>query len=618
MSTTTITGTTTLGVSLTSTAVLNETVANYGTINTAPTMEADGVFFSSSGEVINGSASDTAALIESDYFGIQIPGPVGSVDNFGTILAPSGGLAGVNLGDVSAANIVNGTTTDHSALIYGAFGGVVVGTGTVLNYGSILSGALPDVSNYGVAMLGGTVSSLLINDGLIAGATGVMAGDGVTITNAGTIIGTGTDQLAALMETGSTLIVEGGSTLEGLVTAGVGAVLELAPGIGSLSGLGTTVEGFMTIAFDTSTVWTLEGDAAGLAAGQTIEAFNAGDTLILDGFTALSESYVSGVELELSDGTSSLTLDITPAVTGATFTVQDVAGNTEITLCYLAGTRILTARGECLVETLRVGDLVYTRFGGLEPVRWIGRQSYDPRFLAPDRQPVCILPGALGVHSPAQSLFVSPGHSVLIGETLILARDLVNGISITQGDWAGPVEYYAIELVRHDCILANHAWSESYADGPGLRTQFHNAHEFYGMYPGHIEPTKLNLCAPRPESGPAFERALLSVLGPISVTPGPLHGYVDEADASGLVRGWAQDMRHPELPVRLCILANGHIVARTLAHIYRPDLQREGLGSGRHGFEIKLPCSHASAIDVCREVDNALLPLTSLAHSTAA
>lgn len=106
MSTTTITGTTTLGVSLTSTAVLNETVANYGTINTAPTMETDGVFFSSSGEVINGSASDTAALIESDYFGIQIPGPVGSVDNFGTILAPSGGLAGVNLRDVSAANIV--------------------------------------------------------------------------------------------------------------------------------------------------------------------------------------------------------------------------------------------------------------------------------------------------------------------------------------------------------------------------------------------------------------------------------------------------------------------------------------------------------------------------------
>ena len=107
MSITTITGTTTLGVSLSSTAVLNETVVNYGTIDTAPTMNSAGVFFSSSGEVVNGSASATTALIESEYFGVQIPGPVGVVDNFGTILA-SGVLVGVNLGDASAAAIVNG------------------------------------------------------------------------------------------------------------------------------------------------------------------------------------------------------------------------------------------------------------------------------------------------------------------------------------------------------------------------------------------------------------------------------------------------------------------------------------------------------------------------------
>lgn len=341
MSMTTVTGTTTIGVSLTSTTALDVTVVNNGTIDTRATTDVASVSFSSSGAVLNGTYLDNTGLIESHYSSIVIPGPIGYVHNFGTIQS-NGGVA-VNLGDDSAGTIINGASSDRTAQIYGDWGGVILGNGAVTNYGTIESGSAFAASNYGVALLGGTQSSTLINEGLIEGANGILAGAGVTVENAGTIIATGALDLAANMESGSTLVIDGGSVFEGTVTATAGAVLEFAPGFGYLN-LNSSIDGFMTFAFATSTVWTLEGDSQAIAAGQDFEAFDRGDTLILDGFTATSETYVAGSGLELSDGTSSVTLNITltPAWADSNFIVQDVASGTEISLCFLPGTHILT------------------------------------------------------------------------------------------------------------------------------------------------------------------------------------------------------------------------------------------------------------------------------------
>jgi len=40
--------------------------------------------------------------------------------------------------------------------------------------------------------------------------------------------------------------------------------------------------------------------------------------------------------------------------------------------CLLRGTRVLTAKGDCKVEDLAIGDLVPTMFGGVQPIQWIG------------------------------------------------------------------------------------------------------------------------------------------------------------------------------------------------------------------------------------------------------
>ena len=60
--------------------------------------------------------------------------------------------------------------------------------------------------------------------------------------------------------------------------------------------------------------------------------------------------------------------------------------------CYLRGTHILTPTGEAFVEDLKIGEPVVTRFAGIQPIKWIGRQSYDSRSVQTDhdRIPVCV------------------------------------------------------------------------------------------------------------------------------------------------------------------------------------------------------------------------------------
>ena len=50
------------------------------------------------------------------------------------------------------------------------------------------------------------------------------------------------------------------------------------------------------------------------------------------------------------------------------------------------------------------------------------------------------------------------------------------------------------------------------------------------------------------------------------------------------IDGWAQNENHPEAPVCLDVIVDGVCVDQVLANCYREDLQRAGLGSGKHSF----------------------------------
>ena len=317
---------------------------------------------------------------------------------------------------------------------------------------------------------------------------------------------------------------------------------------------------------------------------------------------------------------SSLALGSFSTNTGPLHLSEDPSGGLSIgAICYLAGTRILTAKGEMRVEDIRIGDLIATRLGGLQPVRWIGWQSFARRFAQNNRAkiPVRIQAGALGGGLPERDLFVSPGHSMFLDGVLVLARNLVNGVTITQDDVPETITYFQLEFDTHDCVLAEGCWSESFIDGPGLRAQFHNAAEYLREHPAYVEPPETILCAPRPESGPALEQALAPVLKHAAAilaeaggAPGPVEGWIDDI-ADGHVTGWAIDTQHPEMPVWLDIWSGAAKLGTVLACEHRADLEAAGKGTGRCAFTFALPAGAGTSLSVRRAGDPAELPMAS-------
>ncbi|WP_280818944.1 Hint domain-containing protein [Methylobacterium variabile] len=141
-------------------------------------------------------------------------------------------------------------------------------------------------------------------------------------------------------------------------------------------------------------------------------------------------------------------------------------------ICFATGTRIRTARGDVVVEDLRVGDLAVTVGGGSRPIRWIGSRTLDGtgRALPFNQGPVRIRAGAFGQGLPARDLRLSPGHPVLVGAgadgaggVLVPAMCLINGTTIAR-EPATAVTYWHVELDAYDILLAEGLPAESYLD----------------------------------------------------------------------------------------------------------------------------------------------------------
>jgi len=100
---------------------------------------------------------------------------------------------------------------------------------------------------------------------------------------------------------------------------------------------------------------------------------------------------------------------------------------------------------------------------------------------------------------------------------------------------------------------------------------------------------------------------------------GALRGFVDVI-GERCIAGWAQNVAHPEAPVRLDIYAGGKLIGQTLADMYREDLQQAGLGSGHHAFIFARPDRLTwlpDAIEVRRSPDGVLLGVSRSARRTS-
>ncbi|PZQ99670.1 MAG: type I secretion protein [Cereibacter sphaeroides] len=185
-------------------------------------------------------------------------------------------------------------------------------------------------------------------------------------------------------------------------------------------------------------------------------------------------------------------LDSKGNITG-TFTFQNI----EVVPCFTPGTVIATPRGEVPVEDLVPGDRVITRDNGLQEIRWTGRKTLTWQQLASNGhiRPILIRQGSLGHDLPERDMMVSPNHRMLVAnertalyfdehEVLVAAKHLINNRDIKEVQSLGTT-YLHIMFDRHEVVLANGAWTESFQPGDYSLKGVGNAQrqEIFDLFP---------------------------------------------------------------------------------------------------------------------------------------
>lgn len=196
------------------------------------------------------------------------------------------------------------------------------------------------------------------------------------------------------------------------------------------------------------------GDSVTLTTGQTI-TLNADGTLSMIG-NDVSEDVALTYEIATTTGQTAVGLIVVDTVP-----------------CFAAGSLIRTKRGDVPVEELCLGDMVFTRDDGFQPVRWIGRRDMPAEG---KMAPVRIAPNTFGEHaqvtvSPLHRIFLQNMHAELLfgsSEVLVAARDLIDGKQVQRIE-GGQVEYVHLMFDRHQVIWSDGLPSESFF--PGSQTQ---------------------------------------------------------------------------------------------------------------------------------------------------
>ncbi len=184
-----------------------------------------------------------------------------------------------------------------------------------------------------------------------------------------------------------------------------------------------------------------------------------GDTgfLVVIQVNGVAVGYGSTIELNAGDSISM----------GAWFGSNDQINYDQLEpVCFTKGTLIATATGDVAVENMQLGDRVWTKDAGFQPVRWIGRQVFDGtgRFA-----PILFRAGALDNKA---DLLVSPMHRMLItgwraeilfGQPEILAHasDLINDHTILRAP-CPQVEYFHLMFDGHQILCSQGCLSESF------------------------------------------------------------------------------------------------------------------------------------------------------------
>jgi autotransporter passenger strand-loop-strand repeat protein len=448
--------------------------------------------------VISGTIISTTVVGANDFISEGVFYPVFhsvTVDSGAIAIATMVGSAGVEIvsGGTASGTVVNGTqgfaqefveaggTTSGTVVSSGGEATVYspIGTAGAMAVGTVVSSGGFENVNGGGQTSGTVVFNGGTQDVSIEGLTGidlpaaltfstVVSSGGVEyLSDSGTSIGT-------VVSAGGSEIVNNGFASGTVVYAGGSEIVN--NGFAS----GTVVNAGGTEIINTS---------SGVASATILDVGGTIDIATLTFIGVGSASLSANNVLSVKEGHGSYTQTLAGDYANADVQIvgQDSGTGTLITLdstpCYCRGTLIRTDRGDVAVEALAVGDRVVTYAGATAPVRWIGHRRVACRS-HPDAAsvwPVLVAADAFAARQPQRDLLLSPEHAVFVEGVLIPIRHLINGASIVQIA-VEDVEYWHVELDRHDVLLAENLPAESYLD-TGNRRAFANGGDVVQMHP---------------------------------------------------------------------------------------------------------------------------------------
>ena len=201
--------------------------------------------------------------------------------------------------------------------------------------------------------------------------------------------------------------------------------------------------------------------------GDTVDGGAGGDDYDTLNLTGSGVDFITYTSPDHEDG-------IVTFLDGTTMSFTEIEN---VVPCFTPGTAIATPKGERLVEELRVGDRIITRDNGIQEIRWVGRKDVSGRDLiaTPHLKPIMIRAGALGNGLPERDMMVSPNHRILVSndrtqlyfeesEVLAAAKHLIGSAGIYALD-VMQTSYIHFMFDRHEVVLSNGAWTESFQPG---------------------------------------------------------------------------------------------------------------------------------------------------------
>ena len=201
--------------------------------------------------------------------------------------------------------------------------------------------------------------------------------------------------------------------------------------------------------------------------GDVVDGGSGGDDFDTLDLTGSGVDFITFTSPDREDG-------VVTFLDGTTMTFTEIEN---VIPCFTPGTTIATPRGERLVEELKEGDRIITRDNGIQEIRWVGHKEMTGKALvgAPHLKPVLIKAGALGNGLPERDMLVSPNHRMLVAsdrtqlyfeesEVLAAAKHLVGTPGIHEVE-VMHTTYIHFMFDRHEVVLSNGAWTESFQPG---------------------------------------------------------------------------------------------------------------------------------------------------------